>query len=423
MLKIKIPYGRRHISVDIRDDLDVKVVNPTPAAVSKSLGELLQGSLDNPIGTERIETLVRGFSKVTIVVNDHTRPGPTRIILEGLIPRLTGAGIQSNDITFVIATGSHRATTAAELDEIIGPEFRKNSRVLIHDCLKSREIAYMGNSRTGVPIYLNRHVAESDFIITTGLISPHHSAGYSGGRKSIMPGVAGFDSLKLHHSLPYRPSEPAMGFMYGNPFHEIALEAARMVKVKFMINAVQNPLKETIAFVSGDLEKAHEAGVELCREKCEYEFTQQADVVMAGPGGYPRDINLYQAQKALSVAEPLGRPGCTYILLAQAPDGIGEGVLKDWMTEAESPQEVIDRFKREGFDVGSNKAFMFARALTKGRVIIVSDKLDRKELAGMMLEWAIDLETALRMAGQNKKIENIIILPNAVNIIPKIKTG
>lgn len=421
MAKISVPYGKTVQEAFISDDIELQVIDVDVPKMTTSVEQLLKEAMDNPIGSDRVENLVKKDDRIVIVVNDHTRPGPNQAIVRELVTRLTGAGVPDSNIRFIIATGSHRASTDAEVANIIGEEYKKKHQVIMHDCTDKESMAYLGTTASGMPLYVNKAVAECSFVITTGLIAPHHAAGYSGGRKSIVPGVAGLDTLRIHHSLPIRPFEPAMGFIYGNPFHDAALEAAKKVNVRFIINAIQDPHKQNIAFVVGELEQAHAKGVEICKNVSEVEIHGLADIVITSPGGYPRDSNLYQAQKALSVAEPLGKPNCVYILNANAEDGIGEGVFRDWLVEASTPQEVVERFKVEGYNVGSNKAFMYARAMTKGRVIIVSENVKEKDLNEMMLEWAPNLQAAIEKACIGKVPGKIIVLPRAVNIIPCVK--
>jgi len=309
------------------------------------------------------------------------------------------------------------------LVNILGQDVVNKFEIIIHQCKDNDSLVYLGESIYEVPIYVNKAIVECTFCIVTGLIAPHHSAGFSGGRKSIVPGLAGFETLKIHHSLPIRPYEPAMGFIYGNPFHEVALDVAKKVNVKFMVNAVQNPHKQNIAFVAGAIIEAHEKGVDICKDVSEVNISEKADIVIASPGGYPRDSNLYQAQKALSVAELLGKPNCTFVLVAECRDGYGEGVLKEWLTLAKDPEDVVERFKNEGYDVGSNKAFMYARAMIKGWIIVVSEYLVKDELEEMMMGWAPNLQEAIDFTLKKKNPNNILILPNAVNMIPKIIKG
>jgi len=418
-MRIQVPYGDGFQEAILADSLPVQIVDPVCEKITVTPEELIEQALRAPIGTPRLEELVTPSDHVTIIVNDHTRPGPNAQIVHALIGRLDKAGVARENVQFVIATGSHRASTPAELDVLLGETYHRTMKVHVHDC-DAADHVYLGETASGLPLWVNRHVAEASFIITTGLIAPHHAAGFSGGRKSIVPGVAGIKTLHVHHSLPIRPFEPAMGFFEENPFHLAALEAALKMNVRFIVNMVQDTHKQNVSCVAGDMVKAHEAGVALCRSINTVRVGSLADVVVASPGGAPRDCNLYQAQKALSVAEVFGRKGaCTFILCARAEDGIGEGVFRQWLKEAATPEEVIDRFRLEGFNTGNNKAFMYARALTKGRVIIVSENVDPKELGEMMLDWAPDLQTALDRVIAEKTPEKIIVLPKAVNLIPE----
>lgn len=422
-MKIQIPYGDTYQEAELPAGSDVQIVDPPAEPIAETEEKMIEEAMENPIASPKLEELVRPDEKVCIIVNDHTRPGPNALMAGTVVKHLEKAGVPDANIYFVIATGSHRPTTDAELDTILGKELHSRIRCYVHHCKEKSELTFLGNdAETGMPIWINSRVVEADFIVTTGVIVPHHSAGFSGGRKSILPGVSGLETLRIHHSLPIRPAEPAMGKINGNPFHEVALRVAKKVGVRFIVNAVQDLHKQTVEFVAGDLEKAHYEGVEKSREANTVEFDSLGDIVIAGPGGSPRDRNLYQAQKALSVEEILVKHGTgVMILCARAEEGVGEGLFYQWMAEAKTPEEVIERYRREGFNVGNNKAFMVARALTKGRVIIVSENLSDETLHEMMLEHATTLQEAVNMAmdgmRQNPKI---IVLPRAVNIIPHI---
>lgn len=423
MKEIIVPYGKDYQNAIVNDDIDVEVIDVKETNEYYDEESMLKDALDNPINSQRLENLISTDDKVLIVVNDHTRPGPNKLIVKEILKRLHSKDLSENQIKIIIAAGSHRASTKEELINMLGDYIVNNYEIINHDCKDDSQLSHVGTSLYDIPIYVNKALTECTFCIVTGLISPHHSAGYSGGRKSVVPGLAGFQTLKIHHSLPIRPYEPAMGFIYGNPFHEVALDVAKKTNTKFMVNAVQNPHKQNIAFVAGELVEAHRKGVDICKGISEVEISEKADIVIASPGGHPRDRNLYQAQKALSVAELIGKKDCTFILVAECKDGLGEGVLKEWLTEAKNPEEVVERFKKEGYDVGSNKAFMYARAMLKGQVIIVSEYLSKEELEGMMLGWAKTLQDAIKMALKRKVPNKILVLPNAVNIIPKICEG
>ncbi len=419
-MHISIPYADGFQEAEIDEGkVNVEVVDPAKRPVPDTVEALICQALDHPIGTPRLEEMVKPQDKITIMVNDQTRPGPHAQMCAELVRRLNGAGVPDANLTFVVATGSHKGPTKEQLHGILGG-LEKRIRCHIHDCNDGTHV-YMGRTKTmDVPVYLDKLVAESSFIVTTGLIAPHHVAGFSGGRKSIVPGVVSMDTLKIHHSLPIRPYEPAINYFEDNPFHKIALEAARLVQVRFILNVVQDVHKQIVAAVAGDLEQAHVQGVCHCREANTVDVQGLADVVIASPGGHPRDIDLWQSQKALSVSELLCRPeGCTFILCARAENGIPQ-LFIDWMREASCPEDVVERFRREGFGIGSNKAFMYARALIKGRIILVSEGLTEEQAHSVMMDWAPDLQTAVDRVMAEKKPEKITVVPKAVNIIPRV---
>jgi nickel-dependent lactate racemase len=417
MTNISIPYGDGHQTALIPENIVVRIVDPPKQPVGKTVTVLIEEALENPIGTPRLQSMVKPYEKVAILVNDQTRPGPNREIIDVLIPLLNASGVNDEHIIFVIATGSHRAPTEEELNAILGTDYRRRIAVKVHDC-RDHDHVYLGATDSGLPVWVDRVVTESTFVIATGLIAPHHSAGFSGGRKSIVPGVAGIETLRIHHSLPIRPFEPAMGFYEENPFHLAALEAARKTNVRFIINAVQDIHKQNISCVAGDMELAHKAGVAVCREACSVPIGEPSDVVITSPGGSPRDCNLYQSQKALSAAELFGRHGCVFIMCARAEDGIGGGSFREWMASAGNPEEIIERFRAEGYTVGSNKAFLYARALIKGRIVVVTDHVTKSELKDMMMEWAPSLQAAVDKVCSECNPDRITVLPKAVNIIP-----
>ena len=418
-MKISLPYGKGSIEAQLPAQARVTIVEPRCPPLEGTDEERIEAALDAPTGTPKLEEMADSTKRVLIVVNDHTRPGPNKEIAAALLRRLKKAGVPDGNIRFICATGSHRAPTDAEMRGIVGDFVVDNYPIVMHDCRDKSQLFRLGEV-DGLEVWLNRALLEADLIITTGLISPHHTAGFSGGRKSILPGITGLDTLRVHHSLPMRPYAPSMGVLEGNRFHAAALKVAKLAGVDFMINAVQDMKKQNVAFVAGDIELAHSKGAEICRRLNTVDIPALADVVIASPGGYPRDSDLYQAQKGLAVAETLVRPGGTVILCANSELGIGEGLFPQWMKEGKSPQDIIDRYRREGFNVGNNKAFMYARALLRGRVLIVSHNLDREELKEMFLDWAPDLQTAVDMATEKLDDPMITVLPRAVNMIPRV---
>ena len=421
MQTLRLPYGDGYQTASIDDSLKIQMIDPPIRPVTKSLEELLEYAIEHPYGTPLLENMAKPDDTVVIVMNDHTRPGPNPLILSAIMKRLEKAGVPDENITILFATGSHRAPTREEAIRIMGEKYYHRLNSIAHDCRDDAAMVNIGNTSEGVPVYVNRLITECSLLITTGLVAPIHTAGYSGGRKSILPGVAGLKTLHIHHSFPVYQYEPAMGFIYGNPFHEIALNAARKANVRFIVNAVQDPHKQFFNFVAGDLAEAHAAGVAMCKEVSEMPIPDRGDIIIASPGGFPRDIDLYQSQKALSVAELLGTENCTFIIVAECRDGFGEETFHRWMIECPTIQSIIDRYAEEGFNVGNNKAFNYARALKKGRVIIVTDKISKEQLAEAKLESAATLQEAIEMSLAERPAKIVTVLPQAANIIPVLK--
>jgi nickel-dependent lactate racemase len=398
------------------------VLEPKDVPGVKDEQACIREAIRNPIGCRPLAEIARGKKTAAIVVNDITRPCPSQMMVASLLDELHAGGIKDEDVTIVIACGNHRPNTPAELEKMLGKDIVSRIKIVNHSTLDDANMRYLGKTAMGTPIYINRHVADADVKITTGLITPHHAAGFSGGRKSILPGVSGIKTLNIHHSLPIRPYEAAMGWLEGNPFHTESIAAARMVGVDFIINTIDNARRGVVAAVAGDLEAAHAQGVKICRSIWEREIPQMADVTVTCPGGFPRDIDMHQSQKAISCAEKATREGGPIILVAECRDGIGK--FGGWLKDAKSLEEVIHRFETEGYTAeSSNKAFMYARAMLKHPFILVNSGVSKEELASMFITGADSVEEAVAMAtkmvGPDAKY---LVIPHASDIIPVVSS-
>lgn len=418
-MKVDLPFGDSFLSVEVPSG--AKVVEPINMPPLTNPAASMLEALRSPTGTPPLRELARGRKSVAIVINDVTRPSPSRLMLEALLKELAAESIPEEAVNVVVATGNHRPSTPQELEEMLGPELAGRLRIINHDCLDDANQTYAGTTAAKLPVYVNRWVAEADLKILTGIITPHHIAGYSGGRKSIVPGVAGYETIRLHHSPPLRPLEPVLGKMWGNSFHEEAVGAARLVGIDFILNAVKNIKGEITEVVAGELEAAHEKGVRSCEKAWKIGFNQQYDIVLVSPGNYPKDINLHQAQKAISAAEQVAVKGGVIILVAECRDKIGK--FGGWLKQAKNPQEVIDRFIKVGFTKDhSSKAFMFARALVNHKIIVVCKGISPQELEEMFFESAPSVEAAIRHAMDLKGPEaNILFLPHAGECVPMVE--
>lgn len=414
MQTVEFPFGKGYLSLQLNQDVDVFL----PVSMSGVQDELaaIRQALAHPIGVERLSKLAEDKSTVAVVINDITRPVPTETMLTALIEELSVAGIRNEQITVIVALGNHEIATEEELKKMTGI-WREKLRIINHDCYDKSVLTYAGATKRGLPVYVNRHYAEASLKILTGLITPHQSAGFSGGRKSVVPGIAGIETLQKHHSFPIRPEDPVMGIIEGNVFHEEAVAAARLVGADFIINVIKNYRNEVVDVVAGDLEQAHMHGVSICERSWVRKFDKAYDVVFVSPGSYPKDIDLHQSQKALAVAEQITKPGGTIILVAECSHGIGKfgGILK----RADNVDIVIKDFREQGFSADhSSKAYMFARAIKKHRVFLVTTGVEAAELSEMFMEGYASLQEAARVALDAYEDPAILCIPYAGECIP-----
>lgn len=417
-MKVDLPYGDSFTRVALPPESRIIIPEPVPGVAD--IRSEVRRALDCPIGTRPLQELAAGCQDVVIVINDITRPAHSDILLAELLVDLSRAGIMDDQITVVIACGNHRPNTREEISGMIGPDLAARLRVVNHDCEDKANLTRMGETDSGLPVWINSLVAGASFKILTGLIMPHHGAGYSGGRKSLMPGVAGLQTLNQHHSLPIRPYHPAFGWMKGNAFHEEAVKVARTVGIDFILNVVKNTCGQVVEAVAGELEAAHEYGVAKCEKNWQLELPHPYDIVVVSPGGFPRDIDLHQSQKAMSAAEMVIAEGGVIVLIAECRDGIGK--YADWLKQAATPGEVIKRFECEGFTKDhSSKAFMCARALEHHTVIFYCSGIDAAELEQMFFQPAPSAQAAIDEAlGRKGPAARVLVMPQAVSCVPRI---
>ena len=269
----------------------------------------------------------------------------------------------------MVATGIHRSNSKEELENIFGKDLLSNYKFINHDC----DDPYpkdLGKLRSGNKLWVDPIVSDIDFIITTGVIVPHYFAGFSGGRKSILPGICGRKTIEVNHSNMVYPNARS-GNLKDNPVHQEMQEAAEKVGVDFNINVVTNEHYEIIEIVGGELLASWQQGVERCKQIYICPIEKKVDVVIASAGGYPKDINVYQAQKALNNAYQAVKSGGTIILLAECSEGYGEPTFAKWIEEANAPDDIIKRLKKKFF-LGGHKAYSIAKLVKEVEVILIS---------------------------------------------------
>ncbi|MGE5572692.1 MAG: nickel-dependent lactate racemase [Bacteroidota bacterium] len=415
---IDLKYGRSQVPLDLDRLPRAQVLTGREADPLPDLrGEVLS-RLKRPTGSRSLlhEVRHKHARKVAIIVNDITRPTPYADMLPPLLEELREAGISDADVTFVVATGIHRGMTDEELRLVLGDEVCDTYKVLNHDCDCDASLVHLGQLSFGTQLYVNRAVIEADFVIATGVIAPHYFAGFSGGRKAILPGVSGRHTISHNHSL-MTSEAAAVCNLDGNPVHIEMAEAAHMAGVDFVVNVVTDGVGKLAAVVAGNVDAAWLEGVGICSSLVVVPIKRKLDVAIASAGGFPKDINIYQAQKAIDNADRAVKRGGTIVLVAECPEGCGEPTFEEWMTSAESLDDVFRRFDA-GFQLGGHKAYSLARVLRDKEVILVSS-LDEAFVRSLFLTPATSLDDALRLVeARHGAAYESIVMPCAGIVVP-----
>ena len=418
MKQYQIPVGETTAVFSAQNVIGVVV--PCDSAGTDDICAEVRRAVHAPIGTQTLKKIAAGKRTAAIVVNDITRPYPGREMVEVIAEELNEAGIDDEHISLIMAYGHHRDNTPEELEKMFGKQIVSRFRIVHHHAADPDTLVQLGTTSMGIPVEINKEFAQADVKITTGCITPHQLAGFSGGRKSILPGISGMNSLKKHHSFPVRPEVTSLGWLEGNPFHEQSMEAARIAGVDFIVNSIDNAQRGVVQCVAGDLEQAYAAGVELCRKVWTAEVPQKADIVIVSPGGYPRDFDLHQSQKALGCAEMLCKQGGRIILCAEMRDGGGRpgAVLR----KAQTPAEVAKAFREIGYTPDAlSKAYMLARALNGFRISVACSRIPGAQLREMFFDSYDSLQEAVDAAIEEQGEQaTILVVPYASDVLPII---
>lgn len=420
---ISIPYGKGQLRWEF--PYDGLLTSRVDQLKSEKTGrELVEEAMAHPIGTPTLRELAVGKKSCTIIISDHTRPVPSRDILPPMLRQLR-QGNPDIQITLLVATGFHRLTTKAELTAKLGEEIASSEAIRVHDAFDPDSNVQIGILPSGAPLVIDRAAVETDLLISEGFIEPHFFAGFSGGRKSVLPGVCDKTTVLGNHCGKFIASPCARtGVLEGNPLHADMVAAAEMAKLAFIVNVVIDEGKKTVAAFAGDFRQAHEAGTTFLRQYCEVEAIP-GDIVVTSNGGAPLDQNIYQSVKGLTAAEASAKEGAVLIMCAELADGTGGEGFYTSLRDCESPEAhfaqcaatpqnetIPDQWESQ----------ILARILMKHRVIFVSRPEMEQTLREMKLEYAPTLEAALTMAKADKgENASITIIPNGISVIVKEK--
>ena len=412
---IKFPYGMQTIEYDIlAERLKAELVSEMHHYKPEhSPSELVELALQNPIGTPKLSVMAEGKKNVVIICSDHTRPVPSKVIIPPMLAEIR-KGSPEADVTLLVSTGCHRLTTDDELLTKFGPEIVKNEKIVVHDCDHS-EMVNIGKLPSGGSMIVNKLVMDADLVTAEGFIEPHFFAGFSGGRKSVFPGVASRKTVTYNHNAEFISHPRARtGLLEGNPVHIDALYAARIARLMFICNVVINSDKEAIFAVAGDVDKAHVAGTQFLAGKCQVKAVP-ADIAISTNGGFPLDQNIYQAVKGMTAAEATVKKGGVIIMLARCNDGHGGEMFHKTFKEEKDLDRMLKKFldtPKEETIVDQWQSQIFARVLQKAKVIFVSEATD-EIVRDLHMAPAKSLEEAVKMA------EDYLANPNAtITAIP-----
>ena len=415
-MHISIPYGRTHLTAEIPWERIQAVLKSNLEHYIPPMGEteLVEAALAAPIGSDTLETLAEGKENIVLIASDHTRPVPSKVLVPPMLAAIR-RGNPNAKITILIATGCHRGTTKAELIEKFGPEIVEKETIVIHDCAVEEDMVTIGTLPSGGTLRINRIAAQADLLISEGFIEPHFFAGFSGGRKSVLPGIAAKETVYWNHNAEFIASPLARtGILDGNPIHRDMIYAARAAKLAFICNVVINAKHQVVGAFAGDCEQAHVAGTEFLKSLCQCPKAP-ADIVITSNNGYPLDQNIYQAVKGMTSGEASGNEGGVIIMVAACNDGHGGESFMKTMTQDLSAGEILEQIQstaKKDTVPDQWESQILARILAKYRVVLVSE-CDPALVTAMKMYPARDLNQALALA------ENLLGSPGSVTVIPE----
>ena len=414
-MKLEFGFGTGVQTAQVPEEnlLGVLHANEVPLELT---GEAeVRRAMEEPIESPRLRELVSPGEKVAIVTSDITRPMPTYKVMPPLLDELYAAGVRREDITLVFALGSHRKHTDEERRKLAGDRAWNEIACVDSD---PNDCVHMGVTGAGTPVDITRVVAEADRRICLGNIEYHYFAGYSGGAKAIMPGVSTRDAIQSNHSMMVRP-EACAGALETNPLRMDIEEAGRICGIDFIVNVVLSEHKEIIKAVAGHPVAAHRAGCRFLDRIYLKPLPQAADIVLVSQGGAPKDLNLYQTQKALDNARHAVKQGGIIILIGSCREGLGERVFEEWMTKSQSPEAMIERIGRN-FQLGGHKAAAIAMTLQKAKIYLVSDMED-DFVRSIFLTPQPSVQTALdRAFAELGSKATVLAMPYGGSTLPRI---
>jgi len=422
MVDVWLPYGKTEVCVRVPTQNFLGLIEPKEKPGVLDARAEIERALKEPVGSKKLSEIVKPEHKVAIVVDDATRPAPSHLMVPPILDELNMAGVKNENITIIFGCGTHKAVKNEEVVRLLDEAVLNRVKAISHDC-KAEDLVYVGTTQKhGTKVYLNRIFAEADVKILTGDVCFHYYAGYGGGRKSVLPAVSGEETIKHNHAMLLHPNAKT-GVLEGNPIHEDMVEAAKLAKVDFILNVVTNSKGEVVKAFAGDLEQAFYEGVKVVDEMYRIPVDRKADIVVVSPGGYPADVNLFQAYKGVDSALEVVKRGGVIVLLAECSQGHGNQVFYDWMVKF-SDIKAVEREIKRNFVLGGHKAYYLLKALQNHQIILVSLMPDYYGTNIFKLKTARAVNDALNEAfsivGKNAKVW---AMPYGNFTLPEVRTS
>jgi nickel-dependent lactate racemase len=421
MVDVWLPYGKSDVCVRVPARNLLGSIEPKQVSGAADVKVEVERALSEPIGTKRLSEIAQPEHKVAIVVDDFTRSTPSQAMLLPVLAELNSAGVKDENVTVIFGCGTHRAVTPEEAKRILGSEVLDRVKTVSHDC-NAQNLVFVGKTKHGTTVRVNRVFAQADVKVLLGDVNLHYYAGYGGGRKSVMPAISCKDTISHNHAMLLH-ANARTGVLEGNPVHEDMTEAARLAKVDFILNVVTNSKGEIVKAFAGDLEQAFLEATKLVDEMYRVTVDRRADIVVVSPGGYPADINLYQAYKALDNALEVIKRGGTIIMVAECPEGHGNQVFYDWMMRLRELKKAEREVKRH-FELGGHKAYYLLKALKNHKLILVSSLPDYYANDVFKLKTARAVNDALRETLKNTGSQaKVWAMPQGNFTLPEVESA
>lgn len=429
MKEFEMKYGRGKVKFNLDENNIIGIIDNNPWESSKDEEQIILEALQNPIGSPRLKEIVHAGEKICIIIPDVTRLWQKpAVYIHYVVEELLQAGVDEKDILFISANGSHRKQTEEEYRQLLGDKLYGKYSIIDHDCYDKDNMIYLGKTSFGTPVNVNKRAMECDHIIITGGIVYHFLVGWSGGKKSILPGISSYETIMANHELSLNGklgdgTHPAVrcGNIENNPVHLDMLEAAAMVKPSFMFNVIIGSNGNIAAAVSGDYIKAHEKGTEYVDKIDGVYIKEKADMVIGTAGGYPKDINFYQSSKLLMNTKEAVNEGGTIIALTECSEGLGgNDEVRDLLINYDS---VVEREKvlRADYSISKYVSYFACETAQKFNLILVSD-LDPKFVKNTGIKLVRTIEDALELVYKEKGRDlRTYLMPHGANTFPKLK--